>query len=105
MTGPIGALPPGDAPIGRPDPDRPILSLLLAHQRRGWRRGERAPVETYLAQRPELKDDVEAILDLIYGEVVLREEVGESPRLEEYPDRFPHPASQLRPPSHPGTAL
>ena len=72
-----------------------VLALLLGHQRRAWRRGERAPVEDYLAQQPGLRDDAEAVLDLIYNEILLREEVGESPRLEEYLGRFPHLAPQL----------
>ena len=53
------------------------------------------PVETYLAQQPALQADAEAILDLIYNEIVLREEAGESPRLEEYLRRFPELAPQL----------
>jgi serine/threonine-protein kinase len=35
------------------------------------------------------------VLDLIYNEVVLRKEAGESPRLEEYLRRFPHLAEPL----------
>ena len=67
----------------------PLIGLLLKHQRNAWRRGEPAPVETYLAQEPLLKTDTQAILDLIYNEIVLREELGELPRLEEYLTRFP----------------
>src|SRR5262245_30056380 len=78
-----------------PSDARPLLSLLLAHQRRGWRRGNRAPVETYLERQPELHADPVTVLDLIYNEVVLRAEAGESPRLEEYMRRFPHLAEQL----------
>src|SRR3954453_2669171 len=78
-----------------PTDARPLLSLLLAHQRRGWRRGERAPVETYLERQPELHDDPETVLDLIYNEIVLRAELGESPGLEEYGRRFPHLAGPL----------
>ena len=37
-----------------------------------------------------------ALLDLIYNEVVLREEDGESPQLEEYLDRFPGHDDALR---------
>ena len=76
------------------EPDRQLLALLLRHQRRTWRRGGRAPVEDYLAQQPAPRDD-EAVLDLIYQEIMLREEVGESPQLDEYLRRFPVPAPQL----------
>src|SRR3954471_13440999 len=79
-----------------PTDARPLLSLLLAHQRRGWRRGDRAPLETYLERQPELHADPEAVLDLIYNEIVLRAEVGESPKLEEYLHRFPHLAEPLQ---------
>jgi tetratricopeptide (TPR) repeat protein len=57
--------------------------------RQRWRLGERMTVEAYLQQfRPTGVDDVE-LLDLIYHEIVLREEDGESPRLEDYLARFP----------------
>ena len=81
--------PPGTTTDGR------LLDLLLKHQRQAWRRGEPAPVEAYLAQQPGLRDDPEAVLDLIYQEIVLREEAGEAPRLEEYLSRFPYLAPQL----------
>jgi hypothetical protein len=73
----------------------PVLALLLKHQRRAWRRGEPAPVEAYVAQQPLLQSDPQAMLDLIYNEIVLREELGESPRLEDYLSRFPKLASEL----------
>jgi eukaryotic-like serine/threonine-protein kinase len=95
MTEPIDALPPLDSPAGNTEHDRPLLAILLAHQRRSWRRGERLSVEVYLEQRSELQGDAETVLDLIYNEIVLREEAGESPRLEEYVGRFPHLAHQL----------
>jgi tetratricopeptide (TPR) repeat protein/tRNA A-37 threonylcarbamoyl transferase component Bud32 len=79
----------------REEQDRPLLALLLKHQSRGWRTGGHIPVEDYLAQQPTLETDDEAILDLIYQEIVLREEIGESPRLEEYTRRFPTLAPKL----------
>jgi tetratricopeptide (TPR) repeat protein/tRNA A-37 threonylcarbamoyl transferase component Bud32 len=75
--------------------DGPLIKLLLKHQRNAWRRGEPVAVETYLAQQPLLMADAQAILDLIYNEIVLREEVGESPRLEEYVSRFPRLTHEL----------
>ena len=51
--------------------DLPLLGLLLKHQRQAWRRGEAIPVETYVAQQTELQANTEAILDLIYPEIVL----------------------------------
>jgi hypothetical protein len=62
---------------------------LRADQARRWRRGERIRAEDYLALLPELAANSEAILDLVYHEVLLREQEGEAPRLEEYLERFP----------------
>ncbi len=83
-------------PRPEPDSDRPILSLLLKHQRHAWRRGEPTPVETYLSQHHAVRSNTQAVLDLIYNEIVLREETGESPQLDEYLRRFPELAPELR---------
>jgi hypothetical protein len=69
---------------------------LLVHQCRSWQRGEPLPVEAFLGRHPGLASDPEALLDLIYNEVVLRELAGDAPRLAEYLRRFPHLAEQLR---------
>lgn len=83
----------GDSPTGT---DESFLSLLLMHQRSAWQRGEPAEVEVYLAQQPALQGDPAAVLDLIYNEIVLREEAGELPQLDEYLRRFPKFAPELR---------
>jgi WD40 repeat protein len=77
--------------------------LLLADQRERWRSGEPIPVEAYLAEMAALQADVDAILDLVCNEVVLRGQKGESPNLEDYVQRleayarqFPQLPSQLR---------
>src|SRR5262245_55042983 len=69
---------------------------LRADQAERWQRGERVLVETYLEQFPSLRADAEALLDLVFSEVVLRERLGESPRLEEYVLRFPAHEAYLR---------
>jgi serine/threonine protein kinase/Tfp pilus assembly protein PilF len=53
-------------------------------------------VESYLEHFPELQDDDEAAVDLIYGEVLLREERGETVSADEYLGRFPQYAAALR---------
>jgi tetratricopeptide (TPR) repeat protein/predicted Ser/Thr protein kinase len=73
-----------------------LLDRLQDDLRSRWGQGSRVLVETYLEQYPELRADPEAVLDLIYHEVVLREERGEAPRLEEYLGRFPQYAAPLR---------
>ena len=60
-----------------------------------WERGERILVEDYLAALPQPLDDPDDILDLIYHEVLVREELGESPQLDEYLRRFPQFTSPL----------
>jgi tetratricopeptide (TPR) repeat protein/tRNA A-37 threonylcarbamoyl transferase component Bud32 len=81
-----------------PEPagDGPLLTLLLKHQRAAWRRGEPALVESYLEQHPTLRADTQALLDLIYNEILVREDAGQSPPLEEYLHRFPELAAELR---------
>ncbi len=67
------------------------LRRLLQRQRDEWRRGAPTPLEELIRQTP----DPEAALDLIYNELVIREELGQTPTLEEYQERFPHLADQL----------
>jgi serine/threonine protein kinase/WD40 repeat protein/tetratricopeptide (TPR) repeat protein len=74
---------------------QPLVALLLVDQRRRWQEGERVLVEAYVQQHPALQSNIDALLDLIYNEVILREEKGETPRLAGYQDRFPQLATQL----------
>src|SRR5580704_726547 len=73
------------------------LRELCRDQRDRWLRGERVFVEAYLDRDPQLGNDEKLLLDLIYAEFCLREEVRESPTCDEYLQRFPHFAAQLRP--------
>jgi eukaryotic-like serine/threonine-protein kinase len=100
MTDGSDAQPYRDEPTGlakpRTEADGLLLALLLKHQRQSWRRGEPALVETYVAQQPALQADAQTVLDLIYNEILLREQAGEAPGLEEYLRRFPELADELR---------
>jgi hypothetical protein len=73
-----------------------LLESLRADQVERWHGGERRLVETYLASVPDLRGDDDAVLDLIYNEVVVRDELGEEPAPEEYLHRFPHLDAALR---------
>jgi serine/threonine protein kinase len=53
-------------------------------------------VETYLQQYPDLAADIEAALDLIGNELLLRQELGEPPPLAEYLKRFPQWAADIQ---------
>jgi hypothetical protein len=78
-----------------PDPLQAEMAALLAEQSEHWLNGNKVQVETYLARLPILRADAERALDLVYNEVVLREELGEKPRLDEYLARFPQWAADL----------
>src|SRR6478672_4847094 len=72
------------------------LSDVLVRQGQAWRRGDRVSVEDVLARYPHLAGDDNAVLDLIYNEVVLREELGEKPGLNDYLKRFPKLEAELK---------
>jgi hypothetical protein len=76
-------------------PARAPISALLDDQRQRWRCGAPATVEMYQELYPALRNDPEGVLDLIYNEVLLREQAGDSPRLADYLHRFPQWASLL----------
>lgn len=73
-----------------------LITYLLTTQRETWEQGGRASIEVLLQQHPALKEESDGLLDLIYNEVFLREQKGESPQLEEYLLRFPELADSIR---------
>src|SRR5438132_10852904 len=73
-----------------------VAAVLLVDQRERWLIGERLPAESYLPLYPALQADLEYAIELIYGEFLLREELGEGPTLAEYLERFPQYAPRLR---------
>ncbi|MGL4552037.1 MAG: protein kinase domain-containing protein, partial [Gemmataceae bacterium] len=75
--------------------ETPLVEVLLL-QRHAWDRGERPALETLLDAHPHLRASPDAVLDLIYNEVVLREQAGETPALGDYAARFPDLAEALR---------
>lgn len=67
---------------------------LLQHQLESWQQGTRLPIETIVTKaKPEHR--VVAAQVLIKQEIVLREQAGEAPRLDEYISRFPEVAGCL----------
>lgn len=72
-----------------------FLLKLRSEQAHGWKTGKRVLVEDYLAEHPFLLKDRDAVLDLIYSEILLREEAGELVRLEEYLERFPQHSESI----------
>src|SRR5262245_1940444 len=61
-----------------------------------WESGDPVLLEELLAAHPGLANDSEALVDLLYAEVLLREEHGQRPGLDEYQRRFPHVVEPLR---------
>jgi serine/threonine-protein kinase len=70
--------------------------VLRVDQRRRWLSGERVDVASYLPDCACLRDNPEALFELIYNEVLIREELGERPDPRDYAASFPHLADRLR---------
>ncbi len=81
----------GDSYFGDRTPDS-----VLAWRHQCWQLGNRVSLEAVLIQAPWLADNADAFLDLLYGEVLLREDFGESPTEDEYLQRFPNLSEQIR---------
>ena len=65
-------------------------------QRSRWRAGERIPAEVLLREHPDINSNHDVAVDIIYGEYLLREELGEHPNIDEFARRFPQFANTLR---------
>src|SRR5262245_1857262 len=72
-----------------------LVAALQVELTERWRRGERCLVDSYLLH-PLVVGDDESILDLIFHEFLVRSLHGESPRIEEYVERFPSYGDRLR---------
>ncbi len=73
-----------------------VARVLALDQWRRWQAGERVPAEDYLARFPHVAADPRAALELVHGELLVREELGERPADTEYLARFPDLADDLR---------
>jgi eukaryotic-like serine/threonine-protein kinase len=73
-----------------------FLDVLRVDQRRRWLVGEPVDVESYLPEFRRVHDDPEAFFQLVYNELLVREELGERPDPREYAVRFPELAGRLR---------
>src|SRR5262245_63469418 len=61
-----------------------LAAVIRVDQRCRWQTGQCIPAESYLANFPKLLDDRESALDFIYGELLLCEQQGAAPGLEEF---------------------
>jgi predicted ATPase len=80
--------------LGGLSPTR-LAATLRVDQRERWAIGDHVPACDYLREFPALRDDPEAAIEVIYGEFLLREELGEAPELEHYQREYPDYAAHL----------
>src|SRR6185312_11448532 len=73
-----------------------MLAVLRVEQRRRWLAGDRVAVAVYLRDFPSLAGDSEAVFELVYNEILIREELGENPDPRDYAATFPLLAGRLR---------
>jgi WD40 repeat protein len=66
-----------------------LVDVLCRHQRQVSSRGGWLPTEAYLQRFPALAENAQGALDVLFHEVLLREESGPGPTLEELLARFP----------------
>src|SRR5262245_15435780 len=94
---PMAAPLPGSSPsdVAANGNLKQLIDNLGTEQRQLWLRGHRPRIESYFKDYPALRDHAD-VFTLIYNEFLLREEIGEAPREEEYAQRFPQFADQLR---------
>jgi serine/threonine protein kinase/tetratricopeptide (TPR) repeat protein len=70
------------------------IDSILDRQRQSWLKGVRLSVAELLQGTP-FQDDREARLDLVYSEVVILDELGEKPALDDYIHGYPDLAEDL----------
>lgn len=75
-----------------------LVEILQVDQTQRWGNGDQIQCEEYIDQFPILDQPETAsqLLDLIYSEICLREDSGESPVIEEYLTRFPSLSNDLK---------
>jgi len=74
--------------VGNVSPDQAVR-ILSVDQWHRWQQGDRVPAEVYLQMHPGLAGNQDDAFDLVYGEFLLREELGEQPAIDHFIHRFP----------------
>lgn len=75
---------------------RHVAAILRMDQRFRWHQDDPLPAERYLKDFPAVAADADASFDLIYGEFLLREELGDEPECKDFLERFPDHTQRLR---------
>jgi tetratricopeptide (TPR) repeat protein/tRNA A-37 threonylcarbamoyl transferase component Bud32 len=87
-----GSLHPAPLPT---EPIVPLVARLRANQQWRWAKGDRVRIDAYLRQHPELEANEDALLALVMGEILLRQEAEDKPEPQDYIRRWPHLALQI----------
>src|SRR4029453_16727863 len=74
---------------------RDLAAVVRVDLRQRWRRGEQPGAHDYLARFPQLCTDAGLVVDLIYAEFLIREELGDEPSLANLQRQFPQHAVEL----------
>ncbi len=72
------------------------IEMLVGELRSRWKSGKRVGIEALGSAVEQVSRNEEQLLDLIYHEVLIREEFGEKPTLEDFTARFPQHADRLQ---------
>ncbi len=75
---------------------RLVCDLILLDQQFRWRSGNGVKSEHYLTMHDRVATDTELCLDIIYGEHRVRSELGENFTAQQWVDRFPAFAGEIR---------
>jgi serine/threonine-protein kinase len=73
-----------------------LLAVVRIDQAERYQLGQRIATETYLESFPALAQDRERAIDLIFAEYLLREAMGAAPTPDEFLERFPQYAGELK---------
>ncbi len=73
-----------------------LSQVLLMDQSRRWSRGERVTAEDYFNRFPDLLENTEASVDLLFAEFLLEEESGSKISAEDFVSRFPQFATEFQ---------
>jgi serine/threonine-protein kinase len=76
-------------------PDQ-VINALCVDQWHRWRHGDRIPAEAYLQMHPVIQTNPDKAFDLVYGEFLVREELGDEPVLDDFLKRFPQYAAEFQ---------
>ncbi len=72
------------------------IEMLAGELRTRWKSGKRVGVEQLGSAFEQIAKNEEQLLDIIYHEVLIREEFGEKPTLEDFTVRFPQHVERLQ---------